>query len=72
MLCVSLKVNSLKDLYLLLEEESLAAHQGDNKMAAAEEQPLSPSISKELFLLEKSYKQVQDTQENIILKQGIF
>uniref|UniRef100_A0A4W5QCX5 Microtubule crosslinking factor 2 n=1 Tax=Hucho hucho TaxID=62062 RepID=A0A4W5QCX5_9TELE len=42
-----LEVNSLKDLYLLLEEESLAAHQGDNKMAAAEEQPLIPSISKD-------------------------
>uniref|UniRef100_UPI003AB03B4D microtubule cross-linking factor 2 n=1 Tax=Centroberyx gerrardi TaxID=166262 RepID=UPI003AB03B4D len=40
-----LEVNSLKDLYLLLEEENLTspAHQTD-KMAAAEEQPLSPTI----------------------------
>ncbi|XP_029912601.1 protein SOGA1 isoform X2 [Myripristis murdjan] len=40
-----LEVNSLKDLYLLLEEENLtsSAHQTD-KMAAAEEQPLSPTI----------------------------
>ncbi|XP_019907383.2 protein SOGA1 isoform X3 [Esox lucius] len=54
-----LEVNSLKDLYLLLEEESLASHphQGDNKMAAAEEHPISPSISKELCMLEKNYKQ---------------
>lgn len=62
MLCVSLKVNSLKDLYLLLEEESLAAHpqQGDNKMTSAEEQHLCPTISKELCVLEKSYTQVQE------------
>eukprot|EP00063_Salmo_salar_P026937 XP_014001772.1 PREDICTED: protein SOGA1-like isoform X3 [Salmo salar] len=60
-----LEVNSLKDLYLLLEEESLAAHQGDNKMAAAEEQPLSPSISKELFLLEKSYKQTSGVSSTL-------
>ncbi|KAM4609873.1 microtubule cross-linking factor 2 [Polymixia lowei] len=40
-----LEVNSLKDLYLLLEEQNLAspAHQTD-KVAAAEEQPLSPTI----------------------------
>ncbi|XP_064876714.1 microtubule cross-linking factor 2-like isoform X5 [Oncorhynchus nerka] len=60
-----LEVNSLKDLYLLLEEESLAAHQGDNKMAAAEEQPLSPSISKELCLLEKSYKQTSGVSSTL-------
>uniref|UniRef100_A0A4W5M2B8 Microtubule crosslinking factor 2 n=1 Tax=Hucho hucho TaxID=62062 RepID=A0A4W5M2B8_9TELE len=44
-----LEVNSLKDLYLLLEEESLAAHpqQGDNKMTSAEEQHLCPTISKD-------------------------
>uniref|UniRef100_A0A8C7VB25 SOGA 1/2-like coiled-coil domain-containing protein n=1 Tax=Oncorhynchus mykiss TaxID=8022 RepID=A0A8C7VB25_ONCMY len=60
-----LEVNSLKDLYLLLEEESLAAHQGDNKMAAAEEQPLSPSISNELCLLEKSYKQTSGVSSTL-------
>lgn len=38
-------MNSLKDLYLLLEEENLTSpvHQA-NKRAAAEEQPLSPTI----------------------------
>ncbi|XP_070823855.1 microtubule cross-linking factor 2 isoform X1 [Chaetodon trifascialis] len=40
-----LEMNSLKDLYLLLEEENLTspAHQSDKK-AAADEQPLSPTI----------------------------
>ncbi|XP_051280847.1 protein SOGA1 isoform X2 [Dicentrarchus labrax] len=40
-----LEMNSLKDLYLLLEEENLTspAHQTD-KRAAADEQPLSPTI----------------------------
>ncbi|XP_037334377.2 protein SOGA1 isoform X2 [Pungitius pungitius] len=40
-----LEMNSLKDLYLLLEEENLTspAHQADNK-AATDEQPLSPTI----------------------------
>ncbi|XP_062314353.1 protein SOGA1 [Osmerus eperlanus] len=53
-----LEVNSLKDLYLLLEEENLTSpsHQPDNKMAASEEHPLSPTI-KELCLLDKSYSQ---------------
>ncbi|XP_028849586.1 protein SOGA1 isoform X2 [Denticeps clupeoides] len=51
-----LEVNNMKDLYLLLEEEGLATHQVDNKMSAAEEQPLSPT-AKELCMLEKSYKQ---------------
>ncbi|XP_041712000.1 protein SOGA1 isoform X3 [Coregonus clupeaformis] len=62
-----LEVNSLKDLYLLLEEESLAAHphQGDNKMTAAEEQPLCPSISKELCVLEKSYKQTSGVSSTL-------
>lgn len=38
-------MNSLKDLYLLLEEENLTspAHQSD-KRAAADEQPFSPTI----------------------------
>ena len=38
-------MNSLKDLYLLLEEDNLTspAHQAD-KRAAAEELPLSPTI----------------------------
>ena len=38
-------MNSLKDLYLLLEEDNLTspAHQTD-KRAAADEQPLSPTI----------------------------
>ncbi|XP_074500773.1 microtubule cross-linking factor 2 isoform X1 [Sebastes fasciatus] len=40
-----LEMNSLKDLYLLLEEENLTspAHQSD-KRAAADAQPLSPTI----------------------------
>ncbi|XP_070695715.1 microtubule cross-linking factor 2 [Pempheris klunzingeri] len=40
-----LEMNSLKDLYLLLEEENLTSpgHQAD-KRAAADEQPLSPTI----------------------------
>ncbi|XP_040008281.1 protein SOGA1 isoform X2 [Xiphias gladius] len=40
-----LEMNSLKDLYLLLEEENLTspAHQTD-KRSAADEQPLSPTI----------------------------
>ncbi|XP_030278088.1 protein SOGA1 isoform X1 [Sparus aurata] len=40
-----LEMNSLKDLYLLLEEDNLTspAHQAD-KRAAADEQPLSPTI----------------------------
>uniref|UniRef100_UPI0037E99624 microtubule cross-linking factor 2 n=1 Tax=Semicossyphus pulcher TaxID=241346 RepID=UPI0037E99624 len=40
-----LEMNSLKDLYLLLEEDNLTspAHQTD-KRAAADEQPLSPTI----------------------------
>ncbi|XP_034027626.1 protein SOGA1 [Thalassophryne amazonica] len=40
-----LEMNSLKDLYLLLEEENLTSpsHQAD-KAAAAEERPLSPTI----------------------------
>lgn len=38
-------MNSLKDLYLLLEEENLTspAHQSE-KRVAADEQPLSPTI----------------------------
>ncbi|KAJ8015991.1 hypothetical protein DPEC_G00002490 [Dallia pectoralis] len=54
-----LEVNSLKDLYLLLEEESLTCHphQGENRMAASEERPISPGMSKELCMMEKSYKQ---------------
>lgn len=38
-------MNSLKDLYLLLEEENLTspAHHSDNR-AASDEQPLSPTI----------------------------
>ncbi|XP_068454216.1 microtubule cross-linking factor 2 isoform X2 [Clinocottus analis] len=40
-----LEMNSLKDLYLLLEEENLTSptHQSD-KRAAADEQPVSPTI----------------------------
>ncbi|KAA0706949.1 Protein SOGA1 SOGA family member 1 [Triplophysa tibetana] len=38
-----LEVNSVKDLRLLLEEDGLSAHYGDNKMSAAEEQPLNPT-----------------------------
>ncbi|XP_030624901.1 protein SOGA1 [Chanos chanos] len=51
-----LEVNSVKDLYLLLEEDGLTTLPGDNKMAATEEQPLSPT-TKEHTALEKSQKQ---------------
>lgn len=47
-----LKVNSVKDLRLLLEEDGLSAHYGDNKMSSAEEQPLNPT-PKEQSLAEK-------------------
>ncbi|XP_031660074.1 protein SOGA1 isoform X5 [Oncorhynchus kisutch] len=62
-----LEVNSLKDLYLLLEEESLAAHpqQGDNKITSAEEQHLCPTISKELCVLEKSYTQMSGVSSTL-------
>uniref|UniRef100_A0A8C8JW40 DUF4482 domain-containing protein n=1 Tax=Oncorhynchus tshawytscha TaxID=74940 RepID=A0A8C8JW40_ONCTS len=62
-----LEVNSLKDLYLLLEEESLAAHpqQGDNKITSAEEQHLCPTISKELCVLEKSYTQTSGVSSTL-------
>ncbi|XP_026102034.1 protein SOGA1-like isoform X1 [Carassius auratus] len=36
-----LEVNSVKDLCILLEEDGLSSHYGDNKMSAAEEQPLN-------------------------------
>lgn len=51
------QVTSVKDLYLLLEEEGLATHQGDNKTSSAEEQSQSP-IAKEYCFLENTYKQV--------------
>lgn len=51
-----LEVNNVKDLCLLLEDEALSTHQADNKMAAAEDRPLSPT-SKEHCMLERSYKQ---------------
>ncbi|XP_052338040.1 protein SOGA1-like isoform X2 [Oncorhynchus keta] len=62
-----LEVNSLKDLYLLLEEESLAAHpqHGDNKITSAEEQHLCPTISKELCVLEKSYTQTSGVSSTL-------
>ncbi|XP_057175047.1 protein SOGA1 isoform X2 [Triplophysa rosa] len=47
-----LEVNSVKDLRLLLEEDGLSAHYGDNKMSAAEEQHLNPT-PKEQSLAEK-------------------
>ncbi|KAJ8257346.1 hypothetical protein GJAV_G00184630 [Gymnothorax javanicus] len=51
-----LEVTSVKDLYLLLEEEGLTNHQGDNKASAAEERSQSP-IAKDYCLMEKTYKQ---------------
>ncbi|XP_072512639.1 microtubule cross-linking factor 2 isoform X2 [Salminus brasiliensis] len=51
-----LEINSVKDLHLLLEDEGLATHHGDNKMAAAEEQPPSPT-TKEHGLPEKIHLQ---------------
>ncbi|KAJ8408963.1 hypothetical protein AAFF_G00239840 [Aldrovandia affinis] len=50
-----LEVSSVKDLYLLLEEEGLS-HLGDNKTSTAEEQSQSPT-TKEYSLLEKTFKQ---------------
>ncbi|XP_031421937.1 protein SOGA1 isoform X2 [Clupea harengus] len=64
-----LEVNNVKDLCLLLEEEALSPHQGDNKMAAAEEQPLSPTF-KEHCLLEKSYKQNGGLSGTLVDLQG--
>ncbi len=51
------QVNSVKDLRILLEEDGLSSHFGDNKMSAAEEQPLNPT-PKEHSLAEKSCPQV--------------
>ncbi|KAL6482583.1 hypothetical protein MHYP_G00074550 [Metynnis hypsauchen] len=51
-----LEINSVKDLRLLLEEEGLSTHHGDNKMSAAEEQPRSPA-TKEHSLPEKIHLQ---------------
>ncbi|XP_016313290.1 protein SOGA1-like isoform X2 [Sinocyclocheilus anshuiensis] len=48
-----LEVNSVKDLRILLEEDGLSSHYGDNKMSAAEEQPLN-ATPKEHSLAEKS------------------
>ncbi|XP_073669036.1 microtubule cross-linking factor 2 isoform X2 [Paramisgurnus dabryanus] len=47
-----LEVNSVKDLRLLLEEDGLSTHYGDNKMSAAEEQPLN-ATPKDHSLAEK-------------------
>lgn len=54
---VFFQVNSVKDLRILLEEDGLSSHYGDNKMSAAEEQPLNPT-PKEHSLAEKSCPQV--------------
>uniref|UniRef100_A0A672MQM2 Suppressor of glucose, autophagy associated 1 n=2 Tax=Sinocyclocheilus grahami TaxID=75366 RepID=A0A672MQM2_SINGR len=48
-----LEVNSVKDLRILIEEDGLSSHYGDNKMSAAEEQPLN-ATPKEHSLAEKS------------------
>ncbi|XP_051516181.1 protein SOGA1-like isoform X2 [Myxocyprinus asiaticus] len=48
-----LEVNSVKDLCLLLEEDGLSSHYGDNKMSAAEEQPHNP-LPKEHTIAEKT------------------
>ncbi|XP_063064311.1 microtubule cross-linking factor 2 isoform X2 [Engraulis encrasicolus] len=63
-----LEVNNVKDLCLLLEEEALSPHQGDNKMPAAEEQqPLNPT-SKEHCL--QSYKQKGSVSATLADLQG--
>uniref|UniRef100_W5MEB1 Microtubule crosslinking factor 2 n=1 Tax=Lepisosteus oculatus TaxID=7918 RepID=W5MEB1_LEPOC len=49
-----LEVNSVKDLYMLIEEEGLTAHQLDNK---TEDQSQSPTARAD-NLSEKNYKQV--------------
>ncbi|KAJ8370722.1 hypothetical protein SKAU_G00107500 [Synaphobranchus kaupii] len=59
-----LEVTSVKDLYLLLEEEGLATHQGDNKTSTTEEQSQSP-IAKESCLLEKTYKQTSGVSSTL-------
>ncbi|RXN02404.1 SOGA1 isoform X1 [Labeo rohita] len=60
LLLISLKLRWLlkhvKDLRILLEEDGLSSHYGDNKMSAAEEQPLNPT-PKEHSLAEKSSPQ---------------
>ncbi|XP_076839766.1 microtubule cross-linking factor 2 isoform X3 [Brachyhypopomus gauderio] len=48
-----LEVNSVKDLHLLLEEDGISPRHGDNKMAAAEEQPFSSTTTKEHSRAEK-------------------
>lgn len=65
-----MKVNNVKDLCLLLDDEALSAHQADNKMAAAEDRPLSPT-SKEHCMLEKSYKQVHTHTQTHFILQGV-
>ncbi|XP_035237596.1 protein SOGA1 isoform X3 [Anguilla anguilla] len=59
-----LEVTSVKDLYLLLEEEGLATHQGDNKTSTAEEQSQSP-LAKEHCFLEKTYKQTSGVSSTL-------
>lgn len=56
------QVNSVKDLRILLEEDGLTSHYGDNKMSAAEEQPLNPT-PKEHSLAEKSCPQVGESRD---------
>ncbi|XP_048861408.1 protein SOGA1 isoform X5 [Brienomyrus brachyistius] len=50
-----LEVNNVKDLYLLLEEEGLASHQGDNKASVTEEE--SSPVAKDVCQLERTIKQ---------------
>ncbi|XP_060750968.1 protein SOGA1 isoform X4 [Tachysurus vachellii] len=38
-----LQINSIKELHHPLEDDGVAPHHGDNKMAASKEQPLSPT-----------------------------
>ncbi|XP_023689908.2 microtubule cross-linking factor 2 isoform X2 [Paramormyrops kingsleyae] len=54
-----LEVNNVKDLYLLLEEEGLASHQGDNKASLTEEE--SSPVAKDVCQLERTIKQFSQT-----------
>ncbi|XP_066558402.1 microtubule cross-linking factor 2 isoform X1 [Amia ocellicauda] len=51
-----LEVNSVKDLYMLIEEEGLAAHQLDNKTATVDDQSQSSTALTD-SLADKNYKQ---------------
>ncbi|XP_046725584.1 protein SOGA1 isoform X1 [Silurus meridionalis] len=50
------QINNIKELHFPLEDDGLAPHHGDNKMAATKEQPPSPT-NKDLNLSENNLQQ---------------